>query len=145
MPEIILHHYALSPYSQKIRSYLGFKGVAWRSHEVPMVPPRPELNFLTGGNRRIPVMQIGADIFCDSNMIWRTIEKLHPEPAVSRKADYLIHPICRMWESRQMIYLGPLRFRNREDLASSFSSPEEMTAFRADRAPFMAPAADISK
>jgi len=145
MPDIILHHYAQSPYSQKIRSYLGYKGLTWRSHLVPPVPPRPELNTLIGGNRRIPVMQIGADIFCDSNMIWRTIEKLHPEPEVSRKADYLIHPICRLWEPRQMIYLSPLRFRSREDVASAFSSPEEMAAFRADRAPFMAPATDISK
>jgi glutathione S-transferase len=145
MPDIILHHYAQSPYSQKIRSYLGFKGLKWRSHLVPPVPPRPELNLMTGANRRIPVMQIGADIFLDSNMIWRTLEKLHPEPAVSRKADYLIHPICRLWEPRQMLYLSPLRFRVKEDLASAFSSPEEMAAFRADRAPFMAPAADISK
>ena len=44
MPDIILHHYALSPYSQKIRSYLGYKGAAWRSALVPMVPPRPELD-----------------------------------------------------------------------------------------------------
>jgi glutathione S-transferase len=44
-----------------------------------------------------------------------------------------------------MIYLGAIRFRKREDLASAFSSEEEMKAFRADRAPFMAPAIDISK
>jgi glutathione S-transferase len=145
MPDIILHHYEKSPYSQKIRSYLGYKGLKWRSHEVSMVPPRAELNLLTGGNRRIPVMQIGADVFLDSNMIWRTLEKLHPEPVVSRKADYLIHPICRLWEPRQMIYLAPLRFRVREDAASAFSNPEEMAAFRTDRGPFMAPATDISK
>lgn len=44
-----------------------------------------------------------------------------------------------------MIYLGPLRFRNRADIASGFSSEAELNAFRADRAPFMAPATDISK
>jgi len=145
MLDIILHHYPLSPYSQKIRSLLGYKGLAWRSHVVPTVPPRPEVNILTGGNRRIPVLQIGADILCDSNMIWRTLEKLHPEPAVSRKADHLIHPIARLWEPRQMIYLGAIRFRNREDIASAFSSDEELAAFRKDRIPFMAPATDITK
>jgi len=145
MPDIILHHYPLSPYSQKIRSFLGYKGLAWRSHLVPMVPPRPEVNLLTGGNRRIPVMQIGADIICDSTLILRTLEKLHPAPPISHAADALIHPIQRLWEPRQMIYLGAIRFRTREDVASGFSSEEEMIAFRKDRIPFMAPATDITK
>ncbi|MEM7423120.1 MAG: glutathione S-transferase family protein, partial [Pseudomonadota bacterium] len=35
---------------------------------------------LTGGYRRTPVMQIGADIFCDSQCILREIERRHPEP-----------------------------------------------------------------
>jgi glutathione S-transferase len=145
MADIILHHYPQSPYSQKIRSFLGFKKLAWRSHVVPPVPPRPAVNILTGGNRRIPVLQIGADIICDSTMILRTIEWLHRIPPVSHAADALNHPIQRLWEPRQMIYLGPLRFRNREDFAGAFASEEEMKAFRADRAPFMAPATDISK
>ncbi len=145
MPDIILHHYAPSPYSQKVRSFLGYKNLAWRSHVVPPVPPRPEVNLLTGGNRRIPVLQIGADIICDSNMILRTLERLYPAPPLSPAADALIHPISHLWEPRQMIYMAPIRFMSREDAAGMFASEADMVAFRTDRIPFMAPAVDITK
>ena len=145
MAEIILHHYAQSPYSQKVRSYLGYKGLNWRSHLVPWVPPRDELNLLTGGNRRIPVLQIGADILCDSTLILRTLEQLHPSPPVSRLADALIHPLARLWEPRQMIYLGAVRFRSREDVGGMFANDAERTAFLQDRIGFMSPAIDITK
>lgn len=58
MTEIILHHYDLSPFSEKIRLALGLKGLAWRSVKVEMVPPRPALDALTGGYRRVPVLQV---------------------------------------------------------------------------------------
>jgi glutathione S-transferase len=143
MSDIILHHYALSPYSQKLRSLLGYKRFAWRSASVPMVPPRPELSAMTGGFRRIPILQAGADLICDSNLAVRVIEELLPQPALAPSP--FDHAVSRLWEPRQMIYLGPIRFRNRSDVATGFSSEAELIAFRADRAPFMAPATDISK
>jgi glutathione S-transferase len=54
MTDIILHHYDLSPFSEKIRLALGFKGLAWKSVKVEGVPPRPLLDALTGGYRRLP-------------------------------------------------------------------------------------------
>ena len=36
MAEIILHHYPLSPYSEKIRLALGLKSVPWKSVEIPV-------------------------------------------------------------------------------------------------------------
>ena len=80
MAEIILHHYPLSPFAEKARLALGLKGLAWGSVDTPPAPPRPLLTPLTGGYRRIPVMQIGADIYCDTNLILPTLERLHPEP-----------------------------------------------------------------
>jgi len=100
MPDIILHHYPLSPYSQKIRSFLGYKGLAWRSHLVPMVPPRPEVNLLTGGNRRIPVMQIGADVYCDSQCIIRELEQRHPKPTVHPGASEATSWAFAFWSDR---------------------------------------------
>ena len=82
MAEIILHHYPLSPYSEKIRLALGLKRLAWRSVVIPVVTPRPELMPLTGGYRRTPVMQVGADIYCDMQLILRALERLHPEPSL---------------------------------------------------------------
>lgn len=80
MNEIILHHYPQSPVSEKVRVGLGIKGLAWRSVEIPRLPPKPDLMPLTGGYRRTPVMQIGADIFCDSLCILREIDRRAPEP-----------------------------------------------------------------
>lgn len=80
MNEIILHHYPPSPVSEKVRVALGIKGLAWRSVEIPRLPPKPDVMPLTGGYRRTPIMQIGADIYCDSQCILRELEGRHPEP-----------------------------------------------------------------
>ncbi|MGH7011876.1 MAG: glutathione S-transferase family protein [Caulobacteraceae bacterium] len=67
--DIILHHYDASPFSEKVRLLLGHHGMAWRSVIQPVIMPKPDLVALTGGYRRIPVLQIGADIFCDTQAI----------------------------------------------------------------------------
>jgi glutathione S-transferase len=78
--QIILHHYDASPFSEKVRLLLGLKGLAWRSVQTPNMLPKPDLVPLTGGYRRAPVMQIGADIYCDSQVILAEIERRHPCP-----------------------------------------------------------------
>jgi glutathione S-transferase len=83
MSDLILHHYPTSPYGEIVRLALGLKGLAWRSCEQPVILPRPALMALTGGYRRIPVMQIGADIYCDTQMILRELERRFPEPALA--------------------------------------------------------------
>lgn len=80
MSEIILHHYPQSPVTEKVRVALGIKGLAWRSVTIPRIPPKPDLMPLTAGYRRTPVMQIGADVYCDSVCILREIDRRHPEP-----------------------------------------------------------------
>jgi len=80
--EIIFHNFATSPFSEKVRLVFGMKGLAWRSVEIPSMLPKPDLMPLTGGYRKTPVMQIGADIFCDSQLIIRELERRHPEPSV---------------------------------------------------------------
>lgn len=82
MSELILHHFSGSPFAEKIRCILGFKGLPWRSVQIPRVMPKPDLVPLTGGYRRTPVMQVGADIFCDSACIARELERRYPAIAV---------------------------------------------------------------
>lgn len=82
MPELILHHYPASPFAEKIRLLLGFKSLPWRSVTIPMVMPKPELMPLTGGYRRTPVLQMGADVYCDTALIARVLDRLHPSPSV---------------------------------------------------------------
>ncbi|WP_288582280.1 glutathione S-transferase family protein [uncultured Methylobacterium sp.] len=81
-PQIVLHHYAFSPYAEKIRLALGLKGLDWGSVDIAMMPPRPLLDPLTGGYRRVPVLQVGADIYCDTHVILPALERLHPEPSL---------------------------------------------------------------
>ena len=81
MPNIILHHYETSPYSEKVRLGLGLKGLEWASVEIPAIMPKPHMTALTGGYRKTPVLQIGADIYCDSQLIMRELERRHPSPS----------------------------------------------------------------
>ena len=85
--EIILHNYPQSPVAEKARIAFGIKGLSWRSVEIPRLPPKPMLTLLTGGYRRTPVMQIGADIYCDTQCILRELERRHPSPTFFPTAD----------------------------------------------------------
>ena len=82
MSEIILHHYPMSPFGQAMRMALTIKQMAWKSVEQPVICPKPELSVLTGGYERIPVLQIGADIFCDTDCITDALETAKPTPSL---------------------------------------------------------------
>ena len=79
--DIILHNYPQSPVAEKVRLGLGLKGAAWKDVLIPRIPPKPDLVALTGGYRRTPVMQIGADVYCDSQCILRELERRLPQPS----------------------------------------------------------------
>jgi glutathione S-transferase len=79
---VILHHYGLSPFSEKVRLAFGVKGMHWTSVEVPMQPPRPHLIPLIGGYRRIPVAQAGANFYCDTTAILPMLERIKPKPTL---------------------------------------------------------------
>jgi glutathione S-transferase len=79
---LILHHYDFSNYSEKARLALGYKKLAWRSVIIPPIAPKPDLTPLTGGYRRTPVLQIGADVYCDTALIVRELERRVPEPTL---------------------------------------------------------------
>ena len=80
MTDCILHHYDFSNFAEKARLALGFKGLAWGAVTIPPVAPKPDLVALTGGYRRTPVLQTGADIWCDTRLIVRELERRHPQP-----------------------------------------------------------------
>jgi len=83
MSDLILHHYDLSPFAEKIRLALGLKGLAWQSVQTPMVLPKADHFELTGGYRRVPVLQVGADVYCDTHLIVRVLDRLQPSPPLS--------------------------------------------------------------
>jgi glutathione S-transferase len=82
MTDIYFHHYLNSPFAEKVRRILAYKNLSWHSVLQPPIMPKPELVALTGGYRRIPVLQIGADVFCDTLLICDVLEKLAPNPTL---------------------------------------------------------------
>jgi len=104
MAEIILHHYEFSPFSEKVRLAFGLKGLSWRSVLVPVWMPKPDLMPLTGGYRRAPVMQIGADVYCDTQLILRALERLRPEPSLfPGGAHGVASALSFWWESNTFV------------------------------------------
>ena len=100
MNDLLFHHYDASPFSEKIRLCFGHKGLAWRSVVQPQIMPKPHLVPLTGGYRRIPVLQIGADVYCDSQVIARVLERLYPEPTLFPDASEGLCFAAGFWADR---------------------------------------------
>lgn len=75
MHDFILHHYDFSPFSEKIRTLLGYKNAHYKVVDIPIIMPKPDLVALTGGYRRTPVLQHNNHIYCDTRLIARVIDE----------------------------------------------------------------------
>ena len=104
--EIILHNYPQSPVAEKVRVILGIKGLSWHSVHIPRIPPKPMLTTLTGGYRRTPVMQIGADIYCDSQRIIQELECRYPSPTIMPTNDAGVMWCASRWTDGAMFDLA---------------------------------------
>ncbi len=104
MSELIFHHYESSPFSEKVRLVFGIKGLAWSSVEIPNMLPRPDLMPLTGGYRKTPVMQIGADIYCDTQLILRELERRFPTPTLLPRGNKGIGAMVGFWADRPFFW-----------------------------------------
>jgi glutathione S-transferase len=136
MDELVLHHYATSPFSEKVRLVLGMKGMRWRSVMVPTVLPKPDVVALTGGYRRTPFMQIGADIYCDSALMCRVIDRLVPEPPLYPESTHGLAAIVSQWADQSFFWTAVPFTMQPAGAAHLFAGmpPEAMKAFGADRA-----------
>ncbi|HWS75306.1 MAG TPA: glutathione S-transferase family protein [Quisquiliibacterium sp.] len=135
MPELILHHYPASPFAEKIRLMLGAKSLAWRSVEIPMVMPKPDLMPLTGGYRRTPVLQVGADVYCDTALIARVIERLHPTPPLASDLTAMSDFALAQVADTQLFSAAVAYAMQPEGLKTMFAgmTPEQMSHFAEDR------------
>ena len=104
--DIILHNYPQSPVAEKVRVALGIKGASWLNVEIPRLPPKPMLTPLTGGYRRTPVMQIGADIYCDSQCIIRKLDSHVDGPSLTPTADAGLMWCLSRWTDGPLFDLG---------------------------------------
>lgn len=93
----ILHHYPASPFAELVRLALGLKQLEWQSVIIPNIMPKPDLVELTGGYGRTPVLQIGADIYCDTAAILMALEHLKPEPSLYPAPLGALHKVMASW------------------------------------------------
>jgi glutathione S-transferase len=123
---IILHHFEKSPFSEKVRVVFGIKKIAWTSVLIPRIMPRPDLMPMTGGYRRTPTLQIGADIYCDTQIIIRELERRFPQPTLYPAGNAGIAWGLGMWTDRSF-------FQNTVNLVFGSLADQVPKEFREDR------------
>jgi glutathione S-transferase len=138
--QLILHHYDMSPFSEKIRAILSFKDVPWTSVETPAVLPKPDLLALTGGYRRAPVLQIGAHIYCDSALIAEVLERLAPTPAIFPPESAGVARFLAQWADTTLFWTAVDYAFQPEGAAAVLAhlTDEEKQRFAVDRKAFRA-------
>lgn len=131
----ILHHYPASPFAEKIRLVLGLKQLAWKSVIIPAVMPKPDVVALTGGYRRTPVLQIGADIYCDTALICDRLEHLAAEPALYPPHLKGVSRVFAQWADTTLFWTAMAWNMQPRGVADLFGglSPEAANAFLEDR------------
>ncbi|AYF88263.1 MULTISPECIES: glutathione S-transferase family protein [unclassified Pseudomonas] len=136
MHELILHHYPTSPFAEKARLMLGFKQLSWRSVKIPPVMPKPDLIALTGGYRKTPVLQVGADIYCDTALIARRLEAEKATPAFFPEGQELNVASFAQWVDTVVFQHAVALVFQPESVAVRFGKlpPEMLKALLADRA-----------
>lgn len=136
MPDIILHHYPISPFSEKVRLILGYKKLAWKSVIIPTIMPKPDVIALTGGYRRTPFMQIGADIYCDSALIADVLERIAPEPALFPEDSAGLSRMLAQWADTSLFWTVIAYVFQPSAIPYLLGdvTPEQVKAFSVDRA-----------
>lgn len=136
MTDLILHHYPASPFAEKTRLLLGFKGLSWRSVVIPRMLPKPDLVPLTGGYRKTPVLQIGADVYCDTALIARRLDLQKSSPALFPQGQELVVASFSAWVDSVVFQHAVALVFQPESVAVRFAGmpAEAVKAFIADRA-----------
>ena len=138
MSGIVLHQYAESPFSEKVRALLGYKGVSYQAVEIPMIMPRPDTIPLTGGYRKTPVMQIGADVYCDTAIICRVIDEIYPENTIYPEERLgMINTVAHWTDTFFFKVCVAIAFQPKAAATNPlFKDDSATSAFMADRAEF---------
>src|SRR6202451_4257142 len=140
MKQLILNHYPMSPFAEKIRLILGAKHLNWASVLIPSIMPKPDLVALTGGYRKTPVLQIGADIYCDTALIADVLEERAPSPTLYPSGVASASRILAQWADSTLFWTAVPFAMQPAGLAHMFAGlpPEAVKAFGEDRNVFRA-------
>lgn len=134
MSSLYLHHYPPSLFSEKIRVLLGYLGESWNSVIIPPIMPRPLLMPLSGGYRKTPVFQDGANVYCDSDVIVRMLAERSGNSSLY--AHGFAADRVAEWADTQLFRTAVALNFAPAALAEQMKSmkPEEAQAFAEDRA-----------
>jgi len=135
MSDLILHHYPSSPFSEKVRLVLGYKNLAWKSVVVPRILPKPDVLALTGGYRKTPFLQIGADMYCDTALICEVLDHVQPQPTLYPDATKGVARVLAQWADTTLFWAAMAHNLSPKGAAALFADapPEAAKAFSADR------------
>jgi glutathione S-transferase len=140
MNKMILHHYPTSPFAEKIRLVLGFKQAAWASVIIPTIMPKPDVVALTGGYRKTPILQVGADIYCDTALIAEEIDARISAPPLYSPGIAAAARTLAQWADSTLFWTVIPYTMQPAGLAHLFQglSAESVKAFGEDRNAFRA-------
>nr|WP_312508825.1 glutathione S-transferase family protein [Pseudomonas luteola] len=135
MTDLILHHYWTSPFAEKVHLLMGFKQLSWRSVIIPRVMPKPDLTALTGGYRKTPVLQVGADIYCDTALIAQRLEQAKATPTLFPEGQEFACRAFAAWADSVVFQHAVALIFQPDVIAERMANvpPEQAQAFMADR------------
>ncbi|MBT5052302.1 MAG: glutathione S-transferase family protein [Gammaproteobacteria bacterium] len=138
MSGFILHQYAGSPFSEKIRLLMGYLDLPSQQVEIPVIMPRPQLMPLTGGYRRTPVLQRGREVYCDTALIAKILIAQGGGQALLPQAQRAVIETVSYWADTFLFRVVVAVAFQPKALAGNplFESDAEAAAFMADRAEF---------
>jgi glutathione S-transferase len=133
--DLILHHYVISPFSEKVRLILGYKNLGWKSVMIPNIMPKPDVMALTGGYRRTPFLQVGSDIYCDTALICDVLEHLQPQPTIYPEPGKGLARTVAQWADSTLFWAAMAHNFSPKGFAHMFAGapPEAARAFGEDR------------
>lgn len=102
---------------------------------IPPVMPKPDLVALTGGYRKTPVLQVGADVYCDTALIARRLEQEKAVPALFPEGQEMVAASFAQWADAVLFQHAVSLAFAPESIAVRFGKlpPEFLKAFMADR------------
>jgi glutathione S-transferase len=127
-------HYPMSSCSQKLRIYLGVKGIVWTPHLIDLSANESYGAWFMGINPRgmVPVLVIDGAVHIDSNDIMAALEERYPAPD--------LWPSDRAGEIRESLLLEDdlhhdlrvLSFRFVHGRTGTTKTPDLLAAYRAN-------------
>lgn len=144
--DIVLFHYPFSPFARRVIWYLTLRGIDYAQCMQPPYLPREDINALGVKYRRIPIMTIGRDVYCDTRLILSKLESRFPNGALgaSQPDQKAVEKLLEKWTIDGGIFMrmaqaippempllkDPKFTKDREDYTGASWSQENRKAVR---------------